>query len=122
MWREVMWLVVMTRTLVSAGVLALLRNRCRAGLDGGAALLLPRWGPRGDEARRHRDWRVLGAELGGREPDDVAERPAERAEAGEADVPRDIGDRPVGLAEQSHRPLDAATLEVVVRRLAVDVL
>src|SRR4051812_44248672 len=50
--------------------------------------------------------------------DDGAEGPAERPEAREPDVEADVGDGAVGLAEQEHRPLDAAALEVAVRRLA----
>ena len=50
--------------------------------------------------------------------DDRAERPAERAEAREADVEADLGDAALGLAQHEHRPLDAAALEVAVRRLA----
>src|SRR5690242_14313660 len=120
MWRLVMWLVVMTTTLVSVHPLLLLRKRCpgvtrRCGP-------LARSGPRGDEARRHRHRRVAGAELGGRAPDDVAEGAAEGAEAGEPDVPRDVGHRPVGLSQQGHRALDPAPLEVTVGRLAVDLL
>src|SRR6188508_428226 len=50
--------------------------------------------------------------------DDGAERPAERTQAGEADVDADTGDREVGRAQQIHRALDAAPLQVTVRRLA----
>src|SRR3954451_14050871 len=50
--------------------------------------------------------------------DDLAEGPAERAEAAEADVEADVGDAAIGLDEQEHRPLDAPALEVAVRRLA----
>ena len=39
-------------------------------------------------------------------------------EAGEADVEADLGDAAVGLAQQEHRPLDPAALQVAVRRLA----
>ena len=54
----------------------------------------------------------------GRLADDRPKRAAERAEAVEADVEADLGHRPIGLAQQLHRPLDAATLQVPVRRLA----
>src|SRR3954471_20225839 len=70
------------------------------------------------EARRdRRDGRppAIGAR---RLADDVAERAAERAETGEADVEADLGDAPVGLAQEEHRALDPAALEVAVRRLA----
>src|SRR4051812_16330047 len=49
---------------------------------------------------------------------DVAERPAERAEAVEADVEADLGHGRVGLAQQLHRALNPTALEVAVRRLA----
>src|SRR4051794_19730609 len=49
---------------------------------------------------------------------DRAEGPAERPEAREADLEADVAHRPVGLAEQEHGALDAAALEVAVRRLA----
>src|SRR5689334_8661021 len=108
MWREVMWLplsVVMTRTLVRLALVPLLRNRCREG-----RCPFPGPGPRRDEARRHCDGGVLGPELRGGEPDDVAEGPAEGAQAGEPDVPRHVRDGPVGLAQERHRPLDPAAL------------
>ena len=50
--------------------------------------------------------------------DDRAERPAEGAQAGEADVEADVGDAPIGLAQQEHRPLYPPPLQVAVRRLA----
>src|SRR5690349_7318492 len=58
------------------------------------------------------------AVAGGRFADDGAERPAERPEAGEADVEADVGHAAVGLHEQEHRPLDAPALQVAMRRLA----
>jgi hypothetical protein len=58
------------------------------------------------------------AELLGRLADDVLERAAERPEAEEADVQGDLGDAAVGLAQEDHRALDAAALQVAVRRLA----
>src|SRR5919112_727208 len=67
-----------------------------------------------------RDRLGLGAAavLGRRLADDLAERAAERAEAEEADVEADLGDAAVALAQQEHRALDAAALEVAVRGLA----
>src|SRR5215207_2374133 len=49
---------------------------------------------------------------------DRAERPAEGPEAGEADVEADLRHAAVGLAQQEHRALDAAALQVTVRGLA----
>ena len=42
--------------------------------------------------------------------DDVAERPAEGAQAGKADVEADVGDAAVGLAQQEHRALNPPPL------------
>src|SRR3954470_5295781 len=50
--------------------------------------------------------------------EDRAERPAERPEAAEPDLEADVAHRAVRLAQQEHRALDAAALEVAVRRLA----
>src|SRR2546423_1845497 len=50
--------------------------------------------------------------------DDVSKRPAEGAQAHEADVEAYIGDGTFCLAQQEHRPLDTPALEVSVRRLA----
>src|SRR5947207_15676375 len=50
--------------------------------------------------------------------DDGPEGPAERPEAGEADVQADLRDTPVGLPQEEHRPLDAATLQVAMRGLS----
>src|SRR4051812_34680084 len=44
----------------------------------------------------------------GRDADDVSERPAEGAQAGEADVEADVGHAALALAQQPHRALDAA--------------
>src|SRR5690242_8575735 len=74
--------------------------------------------PRHREARRYGDGLAAGAELARRLAHDLAERPAERAEAVEADVERDLGHAAVGLAQQEHRALDAAALQIAVRRLA----
>src|SRR4051812_22393531 len=56
--------------------------------------------------------------LAGRLPHDRLEGPAERAEAREADVEADLGHAALGLTEQEHGALDAAALQVAVRRLA----
>jgi hypothetical protein len=64
------------------------------------------------------DWRVPQPVLRWRLADDGPERPAERPQAREADVVADVGDAPVGFAQQEHRPLDTTTLEVAVWRLA----
>src|SRR5258707_296444 len=74
--------------------------------------------PRHREARRDRLGRPGAAVDAGRDADDLAERAAERPEAGEADVEADVGDAVGGGAQQEHRPLDAAALEVAVGRLA----
>src|SRR5207249_10444537 len=50
--------------------------------------------------------------------DDVAEGPAEGAEAGEPDVHADVGDAAARLAQQEHGALHAPALEVAVGRLA----
>src|SRR3954447_3110275 len=70
------------------------------------------------EARGNRRGRAGAAVLAGRDADDRGEGAAERPEAGEADVEADVRDAVVGRAQQEHRPLDAAALEVAVRRLA----
>src|SRR4051812_18243107 len=55
---------------------------------------------------------------GRRLADDGMEGAAEGPEAPEADVEADVGDAAVGLAQQEHRALDPAALEVAVGRLA----
>lgn len=50
--------------------------------------------------------------------DDVAEGPTERPEAGEPDVEADVRDATLGLAQQEHRTLDPASLQIPVWRLA----
>ena len=62
--------------------------------------------------------RVRGAVLLRRLAHDVAEGAAEGAQAGEADGHADVGDRAVGRAQQRHRALDPAALQVAVRGLA----
>src|ERR1044072_917925 len=79
--------------------------------------------PRHFEARRHAvRHRAARAELRRRLADDLAERPAERGEAGEADVEADLADRVLRRAQEAHRALDAPPLQVPVRRLAERVL
>src|SRR5690349_4062460 len=56
--------------------------------------------------------------FGWRLAEHVAESAAEGAQAGEAHVEADLGHRQVAVAQQRHRALDAAALEVAVRRLA----
>jgi hypothetical protein len=41
---------------------------------------------------------------------------------GEAHVPGDVGDRPIGLPEQCHGAFDPAALQIAVRGLAVHLL
>src|SRR5215216_1378841 len=48
----------------------------------------------------------------------LTEGAAERPQALKSDVERDLGHGPVGLAQQRHRPLDPAALQVAVGRLA----
>src|SRR3954452_17348814 len=55
---------------------------------------------------------------GRRLADDGMEGAAEGPEAREADVKADVGHAAVGLAQQEHRALDPAALEIAVRRLA----
>ena len=70
---------------------------------------------RSTSARRQRPAPPI---CGRRLADDVAERPAERPQAGEPDVEADVGHAAVGLAQQEHRPLDPPALQIAVRRLA----
>src|SRR3954469_19986716 len=71
-----------------------------------------------ETAGNRRRARRAAAVLRGRLADDRPERPAERAQAAEADVERDLGHARVRLAQQRHGPLDAPPLQVAVRRLA----
>src|SRR3954463_9045795 len=50
--------------------------------------------------------------------DHVGKRSAERPQAREADVEADLGHAAVALAEQEHRSLDPAALQVAMRCLA----
>src|SRR5215472_4813898 len=61
---------------------------------------------------------AAAAEGDGRLADDLAERTAEGAEAAEADIEAYVRDAAVALAQQEHRALDPAALEVAMRRLA----
>src|SRR5688500_15574152 len=76
----------------------------------------PRPGHRKTGRRSGHD-RVL-AVFGGRLADDVAEGARERAQAVEPDVEADVGHAAVRFPQQVHRALDAATLQVAMRRLA----
>src|SRR4030088_2138995 len=59
------------------------------------------------------------AAVGGwRLADDVAEDPAEGAEAAETDVEADVGHAAIGRAQQEHRAFDSTPLQVPVWRLA----
>src|SRR5215472_3815664 len=49
---------------------------------------------------------------------DVAESPAEGAQAAEPDIEADVGHAEVGLTQEEHRALHATALQVAVRRLA----
>jgi hypothetical protein len=46
------------------------------------------------------------------------ERPAEGAQAGEADIEADVGHAAVGGTQEEHRPFDTAALQVAMRRFA----
>src|SRR5918992_2550381 len=75
--------------------------------------------PRLHEARRHGSQVPGPPPIGGRRlADDLGEGPAERPQAREAHVEADLGNAALGLTEHEHRPLDAAALQVAVRRLA----
>src|SRR5688572_7016051 len=50
--------------------------------------------------------------------DDRAKGTTERSQAREADVEADLGDAAIGLAQEEHRALDPAPLQIAVRRLA----
>src|SRR6476620_2280938 len=66
-----------------------------------------------------RDDRTVSRPVPGwRLADDLPEHPAERPQAGEADVEADVGHAAVGLAEQEHRALDPPPLQIAVRCLS----
>src|SRR3954451_19736315 len=73
-------------------------------------------------ARRHAQCRPTAREsravCARRLTNDIPERATEGAKAVEADVEADLGHGTIRLSQQLHRPLDAAALEVTVRRLA----
>ena len=80
-------------------------------------------GGRTPAARRSGSGRARGRRVrravGGRgHAVDAAEARGERADAAQADVEADVGDRPVGVAQQRGRPLHPAGQQVLVRRLA----
>ena len=52
--------------------------------------------------------------------DDLPKRATERPQAVEPDVEADVGDAAIGLAQQEHRALHSAPLQVTVRRLPED--
>jgi hypothetical protein len=52
--------------------------------------------------------------------DDLPKGATERSQAHEADVEADVGDAPVGLAQQEHRSLDTPPLQVAVRGFPED--
>src|SRR5438552_5871180 len=93
-----------------------------AGRFSEPALLSRRARPRHRPARRHEQGGALAGEarpvLRGRLADYRAKRATERTQAVEADVEADLGDRTRGLTQELHRTLDAAALQVAVRRLA----
>src|SRR5580693_7765283 len=87
-----------------------------------AALLPGRTQPRHRPARRHAQRGAIAGETRavrrGRLAHDLAKGTSERAEAVESDVEADLGYETVGLAQQLHRTLYPAALQVAVRRLA----
>jgi len=74
--------------------------------------------PRHHEARRHGRHLPAQPERRRRFTHDHLKCPAERAEAVEADVEADVGDAAIRGTQQKHRALDAAALQIAVRRLA----
>src|SRR4051812_6279731 len=74
--------------------------------------------PGGDEAVRRADRLGRSAVRRRRDAHDPPEGSAERPEAGEPHVEADLGHTAIGLAQQVHRPLDPAPLQVAMRRLA----
>src|SRR4029450_13567253 len=73
--------------------------------------------PRPHEAVGDRDGDRALPVRAGRLAEDRTERPAERPEAREADVEADLTHAAIGLAQEESRALDAAALQVAVRRL-----
>src|ERR1700704_2602094 len=70
------------------------------------------------EAGRHRKDQLAISVLSRCVADDLAERPAEGAQAVEANVHADVCDASLGLSKQEHGTLDAPALQVAVRRFA----
>src|SRR4051794_18416223 len=100
-----------------------LRARQRLRFSETALLAIPRPGPRHDHAGGHVAGRPgagapTGAVGGRRHPDDARERPAEAAKAHETGVEADLRHGPLGLAQERHRALEPAPLQIAVRRLA----
>src|SRR5262245_56569203 len=95
-------------------MLARLRGRCFSKTARSHRHARRQPGPRGShlEAVGRLDRLVPQSILRRRLADDGPERPTERPQAREADVVADVGDAPLGLAQQEHRPLDTATLEM----------
>src|SRR4051794_29642303 len=77
---------------------------------------------RGHVARRAHAGPPRPAIGGRRHADHARERPAEGPEAREPHLEADLGHGPLALAQQRHRPLEPAPLEVAMRRLAERVL
>src|SRR5437762_2477363 len=102
--------------------MAVTLDDCPPGRFSEPALLSRRAHPRHRPAGRHEQRGALAREaravLRGRLADDRAKRATEGAQAVEAHVEADLGDRTRGLAQQLHRTLHAAALQVAVRRLA----
>src|SRR4051794_22582449 len=57
-----------------------------------------------------------------RHPEHARKSPAEGTQAGEADVEADLGYGPLGLAQQRHRSLEPAPLQIPMRCLAEGLL
>src|SRR3954452_9052008 len=90
---------------------SLLRNRDpEVGSVGGADVA------RGDLAELGRRGPRAGPDGAGALPGDVAEGPAERAQALPPGPEGDLGDGELGVAEQRRRPLDAPGEQISVRR------
>src|SRR6266487_2065327 len=119
-------LIMAILTCASSLGLVLMLGRCRTGGFSKPARLHrhPRRDPRPhgrqlDAVRRH-DRSMPRAVARRGLADDLAERATGGAQAIEADIEADVGDAPFGLAQQEHRALHAAALEVPMRRLPED--
>src|SRR4051794_10734736 len=93
------------------------QNGCRRGLRGLVSIIARRARPGHDDARRHVAGGAGarapgGAVMARRHPEDALERAAERAQAREADLEADLGDRALGLPQQRHRALEPPALQV----------